>query len=133
MSVDTTFTVRHPYVGEVPIELMTGFEAFSIDSEWQWVLVENGKIKAQMLCANAHGLLIIIRLTSLPDVSKGWLVRMFREVMRDARENGCIGYATFLADDNPKELKLMRIVQKSGGFLLPKSGAWAAGSTEVKY
>lgn len=133
MNVDAAITVRHPYVGEVPAELITGFESLVLDREWQWVLVHEGKVKAQMLCANAHGLLLIMRLTALPDAPPGWLVRFFREVMRDARANGCIGFTTFLSDQNPQEVKLMRIVQRLGGVMYPQTGAWVAGSTEIGY
>jgi hypothetical protein len=125
--------VRHPYVNEVPSELIAGFEALPIDPEWQWVLVADGRVVAQMLCARMHGLLAILRLTAFPDAPRGWAVKIFRGVMADVRTQGIIGYMTFLSDSNPQERKLMRIVQKSGGMLLPASGAWAFGSTEVRY
>jgi hypothetical protein len=127
-----TIDVRHPYVGEVPEELMAGFEAFKIDQEWQWVLVHEGKVKAQLLGANAHGVLIILRLTATKDAPHGWAVKMFRAVMRECKENGVIGFTTFLDDRQKPEVKLMKIVQRFG-YLLPASGAWAAGSTEVRY
>lgn len=125
--------VRHPYVGEVPAELVLGFEALPIEAEFQWVLVVDGKIKAQMLCGAMHGLLFIVRLTALPDAPKSWAVTLFRKVLADAKAQGIIGYVSFLSDSNPQEVKLMRIVQKSGGMLLPVSGAWGFGSVEVKY
>lgn len=133
MSVDTSITVRHPYVGEVPAELMTGFEVLPVDREWQWVLVHEGKVKAQMLTINAHGLLFIMRLVALPDAPHGWAIKLFRQVMREAKDLGLIGFMTFLADQNSQEVKLMKIVQRLGGILIPQSGVWAAGSTEVSY
>lgn len=125
--------VRHPYLNEVPEELLRGFEAFKIDAEWQWVLVADGKVKAQMLCMNAHGILFILRLTALPDAPGGWAMILFRRVFREAKERGILGYATFLTDANSQERRLMTIVQRAGGCLLPASGAWAFGSVEVKY
>lgn len=133
MAIDTQIEVRHPYVGEVPPALMVGFEAFTIDREWQWVAVHEGQVKAQLLAVNAHGLLLMLRLTALPDAPRGWAVRLFREVMKDARALGCIGFTTFLSDQNPQEVKLMKIVQRLGGYFEPQSGAWVAGSTEIKY
>ena len=134
MRVDAPVTVRHPYVGEVPPELMVGFEAFSIDPQWQWVAVVDGQIKAQVLCANAHGLLFILRLTALPDAPRGcWLIGLLREVLREAKAQGCLGYVTFLSDQNPHEAQLLRIVQRIGGMLMPQSGAWAFGSVETRY
>lgn len=126
-------TVRHPYVGEVPEELLVGFEAFKINPEWQWVLEIGGKVEAQMLCANAHGMLIIMRLTAFEGLPPGWLVKFLRGVLRDAKASGVLGYVTFLSDQNPAELKLMRIVQRSGGMLMPQSGAWAFGKVETRY
>jgi hypothetical protein len=125
--------VRHPVAGEVPAELIAGFEALPIDLEWQWVLIVDGGVEAQMLCAPMHGLLAILRLTAFPSTPAAWLVRFLRSVLADSHARGMIGYVTFLSDANPMELKLMRIVQRSGGMLLPSSGAWAFGSTEVRY
>jgi hypothetical protein len=125
-------SVRHPYVGEVPEELIVGFEALKIDQEWQWVAVYDGKVVAQMLCAPMHGLLGIMRLTAFSDAPKGWALRLFREALGEAKEAGMLGYMTFLSDRNPQEQKLMRIIQKQG-MLIPASGAWGFGSTEVKY
>jgi len=125
--------VRHPYVNEVPPELMTGFESLPIDPEWQWVLTVDGRIRAQMLCASAHGMLLILRVKAMPDAPAAWLVCFMRRVLADARALGMIGYVSFLSDRNPQEVKLMRIVQRAGGLLLPQSGAMVAGSLEVGY
>jgi hypothetical protein len=133
MTPTTHIEVRHAYVGEVPSELIVGFEALRIDPEWQWVLVVNGKVMAQMLCANMHGLLAILRLTALPGAPSAWAVTLFRRAMAEARKSGAIGYVTFLSDARAQERKLMRIVQRSGGMLLPATGAWAFGSTEIRY
>ena len=129
----STTTIRHPYAGEVPEALMIGFESFKIDPEWQWILIVGGEVKAQLLGVNAHGVLIILRLAALPNTPHGWAVRMFREVMRECKKNGLIGFTSFLDDRQPAERKLMRIVQRLGGYLLPATGAWAAGSTEIRY
>lgn len=134
MPVDTKISVRHPYGGEVvPAELIQGFEAYKIDPDWQWILVVDGMVKAQMLCANAHGILMILRLTAQSDAPYGWAVKLFRQVMKDAKFAGCIGFMTFLADQNPAEVQLMRIVQRLDGYLLPQSGAWAAASVDIAY
>ena len=135
MSDRTTHTVevRHPYVGEVPAELMGGFEAFRIDPEWQWVLVSDGKIKAQMLCADTHGVLTIMRLSALPDAPHGWGVKLFRGVFAECKKLGLLGYITFLADDQRAERRLMSIVARSGGYLKPTSGVWAAGRFYIGY
>ena len=125
--------VRHPYVGEVPAELIAGFETFKIDPEWQWVLVSDGKIKAQMLCVNAHGVLMILRLTALPDAPRGWALALFRKVLKECQEQEMLGYMTFLEDGKKAERRLMTIISRAGGYLKPWSGVWAVGRFETGY
>jgi len=129
----TEVQIRHPYVGEVPLELIVGFEAFKIDPEWQWVLVVDGKIKAQLLGANTHGVLTILRISSLPDAPNGWALTLCRKVLSDCKELGLIGFMTFLSDNRKTERRLMTIVQRMGGYLVPVSGAWATARLETRY
>lgn len=133
MKREGSIEVRHPYVNEVPEELMHGFEIFRIDPEWQWVLVVDDKVVAQMLCVDLHGMLGIVRLTAVSGAPSFWLVRFLRGVLTEAKSLGLSGYLSFLSDQNPQERKLMRIVQRSGGILLPSSGVWACGGLEVGY
>lgn len=128
-----TIEVRHPYVGEVPAELIQGFEAYKIDPEWQWVVVYEGHVVAQLLATNAHGLLHILRITSLPVAPRGWAVALFRRVLDDCLKLKMIGYLTFLGDATRAERRLMRIVSRQGGYLVPVSGVWAAGRLENHY
>lgn len=128
-----TIDVRHPYVNEVPPELLVGFEAFKIDPEWQWVLVVDGKIMAQLLGANTHGVLTIMRLSGLPDAPQGWALMLCRRALKDSAAQGLIGFMTFLSDNRKAERRLMRIVHRMGGYLIPVSGVWAAGRLETRY
>jgi hypothetical protein len=118
-------------VGEVPAELMHGYEAFPIDQQWQWVAVVDGRIVGQLLGANMHGLLFILRLTMLADAPPSCLLCLLRQAFRDAEAQGCMAYMTFLSDQQPAEVKLMRIVQRHNGYLESFSGAVAAGRLEV--
>lgn len=118
---------------EVPAELMVGLEPFQIVELWQWVVLDDNKIVAQVLTAPAHGVLILLRMMSLPEAPKGWLVLALRRILTNAKALGLIGYMVLLQDSKPQEVKMMRIVQKSGGMLLPFSGVIAVGSSEVKY
>ena len=133
MRVDALVTVRHPYVGEVPPELMRGFEAWKIDPEWQWVAVSEGNVVAQLLTAPMHGMLYLMRLTALPGAPHGWAVRLFRQMLRDGRERGLIGYFVLLQDNSPGQRRMMRIVQRHAGYLEPVTGVLAAGRLEVTY
>lgn len=125
--------VRHPYVNEVPAELLAGIEAFKIDPEWQWCLTVDGKIVAQILCANAHGVLMILRLTALKDAPHGWALTMFRRVFKDCSDLGLIGYITMLADSKRPECRLMTMIARSGGYLTPFTGVMAAGRFDIGY
>ena len=125
--------VRHPYVGEVPAELLGGSVGFKIDQEWQWVLAVDGKVVAQMLCANTHGVLTIMQLSSLPSAPYGWAVVMIRRVFKECHALGLIGYMAFLSDNRKAERRLMTIVSRAGGYLVPTSGAWAAGRLDTRY
>src|ERR1700691_2852345 len=125
--------VRHPYVGEVPQELLVGFEAFKIDPEWQCVLVADGKVVAQALGANTHGVLTIMRISCLPEAPTAWALVLMRQVLKDCRELGLIGFMTFLADNRKAERRLMTIISRTGGYLVPSAGVWAAGRLETRY
>lgn len=118
---------------EIPAELMTGLEAFHIVSDWHWVILHEDKIVAQVLTAPAHGLLLLLRMMSVPDAPASWLVLALRRILADARARGLFGYLILLQDSKPKEAKMMRLTQLGGGMLLPFSGALAFGSTEFKY
>lgn len=129
----TSIDVRHPYVGEVPEELIVGFETRRIDPEWQWVLVEDDKVKAQLLCCNAHGVLMMLRITALPDAPEGWALKLFRKVLSDCADQGMLGYMTFLSDATKPERRLLTIAARQGAYVVPVSGSWIAGRMENGY
>jgi len=110
---------------------MTGFEALQIELEWQWVAVHDGRVVAQLLAAHAHQLLLILRLTALPDAPPGTVLRLLRGVMREAKARGLVAYLTFLSDQTGAEVKLMRIIQRHDGYFQPFTGVVAAGRVEV--
>ena len=126
--------IRPRYPGEeIPAELMTGLEAFSIVEDWQWLVIHENKIVAQILTVPAHGLLVFIRMMSLPGAPPLWLLLALRRILADARARGLFGYLIMLEDSRAKEAKMMRLCQHGGGMLRPFSGALAFGSTEFKY
>lgn len=118
---------------KLPSELMDGMEPYTIDPEWQWVAEYDGKIVGQILACYAHGVPIIIRITSTKDAPKSWAVVALRQMLKDCRARGCVAFMTMLEDSKPQEVKLMRIVQKLGGYVKPFYGAIVAGSTDLKY
>lgn len=131
--IDTSIIVRHPKADEVPAELMIGFEAWKIDPEWQWVLEADGKIVAQLLTANMHGMLYLLRITALPSAPNGWTVALLRHMLREGKRLGLIGYMVLLQDDSKACRRMMRIIHRAGGFLEPICGVLAVGRLEVGY
>ena len=118
----------------VPEKLMEGnLEALKLDYNWQWVVEHEGEIVAQVLCSPCHGLIHILRISSMPEAPHGWAVVALRRVLSDAKARGMIGFMTLLADKQPAEVKLMKIIQRQGGQLVPFYGALAFGSTENGY
>lgn len=112
---------------------MKGFQVWDIDPKWQWVAVHNGRVVAQLLTAPMHGVLYLMRLTALPEAPKMWAVKLFRQMLREGRELGMIGYMVMLEDSTPAQLQLMRIVQRHAGYLEPFTGVIAAGRLESTY
>jgi hypothetical protein len=126
--------IRPRLPGEpIPEELMAGLEYFQIVESWQWLVLHQDKIVAQILTAPMHGVLLLLRMMSLPEAPHGWLVLALRRIMADAKAKGLFGAVVLLDDRRPQEVKMMRIAQRSGGMLLPYCGALAVGSTDWKY
>lgn len=117
----------------LPSSLMDGMEPYTIDPEWQWIVEYDGEIVAQILACYAHGVPLILRITATKNAPKSWAVVALRQMLRDCRERGCVGFMTMLEDSKPQEVKLMRIVQKLGGYVRPFYGAIVAGSTDMRY
>lgn len=106
----------------------TGFEALELDPDWVWVVEHRSRRVAILFTANAHGLLILLRIGATRNAPRTWPMILFPQVFATAKARGCKGYYTFLDDRQEAEVKLMRIVLRSGGQLLPASGAWAMNS-----
>lgn len=106
----------------------TGFEGLPLQPEWVWIVEYRGRKVAVLFTTNAHGLLILLRMAATQGAPKTWPMVLLPQVFAIAKARGCKGYYTFLDDRQPAEVKLMRIVIKTDGGLLPASGAWAVGS-----
>jgi hypothetical protein len=106
----------------------TGFEEMPLNPRWIWVLERRGRIVAMAITINAHGFLILLRTGATPKAPPHWPLVLFPQVFAEAKARGCKGYYTFLDDRQPAEVKLMRIVLRIEGALLPAYGAWAVGS-----
>lgn len=133
--ITQTITVRNRFPGEeIPEGLIDdSLRPLLIDPDWQWLVEADGKIVAQVLACNAHGLLMFLRITATTDAPKMWAVVALRQILAECRTRGCFGFMAMLEDKRPQEVKLMRIVQKLGGYIAPFYGSIVAGGTEIGY
>lgn len=106
----------------------TGFEDLTLNPRWVWIVEHKGRPVVILITINAHGLLILLRIGAIPEAPLHWPLVLFPQVFAEAKARGCKGYYTFLDDRQPTEVKLMRIVLRTEGALLPAYGAWAVGS-----
>jgi hypothetical protein len=111
--------------------------------EWVWV-VEPVSILgpfdpvqpqpfALIVCSFAHGWLVlwrILALSPLPSaIPLNWFLEALPQVFAAARQRGCVGFLTLLADNRPEEVKMARIIQRmAGAMIMPFQGSLGAGS-----
>jgi hypothetical protein len=110
--------------------------------EWVWV-VEPVSILgpfdpvppqpfALVVCSFAHGWLVLWRvlaLSPLPSAkSLNWFLEAIPQVFAEARQRGCVGFLTLLADNQPAEAKMARIITRlAKGGIVPFQGSLGAG------
>lgn len=130
----TKLTIRHPRPEEtLPPELVDAYDLlYGTDCDWIWLAEYEDKVVGRILTHNMNGILLILRMNATTDAPKSWAVVTLRYLLREAGDRGMLGFLTMLQDTKPQEVKLMRIVQRNGGVLLPFSGALAFGKLEVR-
>ena len=113
--------------------------------EWVWV-VERAALPSPLgpfgppppapfaivVCSFAHGWLVLWRLLSIsplpPGIPLNWFKEALPQVFAEARQRGCVGFLTFLADNRPAEAKMARIIARlAGGTVLPFQGSMGVG------
>ncbi len=107
-----------------------GFEQLPLDPDLTWVAIRNGAVVGVLACGSISLLLILCRIAVTEDASPITPMLLCKRAFTAARRRGFLGYVTFLSDSAAAESHLMRIVQRSGGNLIPQSGAWAFGDFE---
>lgn len=106
-----------------------GFEHLPLEAEWCWIAEIDQQPSAVLIGGQAHGLFLLFRLivvapsSSIPSLP----LLLLRRAFRDAKERGCLGFLTVLDDAKPAEVKLMRLILRQGGSLIPHNGAYGAG------
>jgi len=88
---------------------------------------------ALIVTSFAHGWLVLWRvlaISPLPsNVPLNWFLEALPQVFAEARVRGCVGFLTLLADNQPAEVKMARIIAGlPGSAILPFQGSIGAGS-----
>jgi hypothetical protein len=100
-----------------------------LDPNWSWVVTpkDNDLPIALIVGSFAHGWLVLWRVLVVKprpkNVAAHWFLEAMPKVFDNARESGCVGILTFLADDKLQEVKLARLLLRTGGKLLPFKGS----------
>lgn len=97
------------------------------DPRYTWVAIRDAEIVGVLIAGELQRMLLLIRIAATPSAPPTTSMLLLRRAFSDARRRGLLGYLTFLSDSAAAEVKLMRIVQRGHGSLLPSSGVWAYG------
>ena len=112
-----------------------------LDPAWTWVvepvspLVPFGpppRPFALLVTSFAGGWIVLWRLLAVSPLPPGmpltWFLEAFPQVSAEARQRGCVGFMTLLADNRPEEVKMARIIAgMPGAALMPFQGSIGAG------
>jgi hypothetical protein len=102
--------------------------------EWVWVVETIGQVApfALVVASFCHGWLVLWRILAIsplpPGIPLNWFKEALPQVFAEARQRGCVGFLTFLADNRPAEAKMARIIARlAGGTVLPFQGSMGVG------
>ena len=125
---------------DLPAELRNTGMAYLIP-EWVW-LVEPASLLgpfapsapfAIIVASQAHSWAVLWRILALsplpPGIPLNWFLEAIPQVFAAARQRGCVGFLTLLADNRPEEVKMARIIQRlDGAKILPFQGSMGVGT-----
>jgi len=108
--------------------------------EWVWVVEPAGPLGpvalpapfAIVVASFCHGFLVLWRVIDIsplpPGIPLNWFKEAMSQIFAEARQRGCVGFLTFLADNRPAEAKMARIIARlAGGTVLPFQGSMGVG------
>ena len=111
--------------------------------EWVWVVEPVSVLGpfdpiqpqpfALIVTSFSHGWLVLWRVLALsplpPAIPLNWFLEAIPQVFAAARQRGCVGFLTLLADNRPEEVKMARIIQRlDGAKILPFQGSMGVGT-----
>lgn len=137
--------VRNLRLGEqetLPAALLDTGMPFLVP-EWVWVVEPVSVLGpfdpvppqpfALVVTSFSHGWLVLWRVLALsplpPTIPLNWFLEAIPQVFAAARQRGCVGFLTLLADNRPEEVKMARIIQRlDGAKILPFQGSMGVGT-----
>ena len=112
-----------------------------LDPQWAWVVEPVSPLGpfapalppfAIVVTSFSHGWLVLWRLIAVsplpPGIPLNWFLEAIPQVFAAARQRGCVGFLTLLADNQPAEVKMARIITRlAKGGIVPFQGSLGAG------
>lgn len=110
----------------IPSSLSLGFDL--LDPDWAWVAVVDSTVRAALLAAPCHGVVMVVRLVVEPGY--GWaLPRLLRAFIRDAVRRGYAGYVCSLDKERKEEAKILKALKRAGKVVEWPMPQWMVGGT----
>jgi hypothetical protein len=99
----------------LPSVVVTGFEQLPIDESWCWHAIHEGTIIGTLVCAPAHGVVLLLRLAIHPSAPKHAFRALLRTMFRDTHARGYVGYIALLGPTREREGRMLKILRHIGG------------------
>jgi hypothetical protein len=126
--------VRNLLPGEVlPSVVMTGFEQMPVDNDWCWHAIIDDVIVGTLICAPAHGAVVLLRLVVSKDAPVNTFRTLVRTMFRDVHGRGYHGYIALIGPMRPAEGHMMKILRKMGGTQLTEPTVLVYGQSPEFY
>ena len=131
--------LREGEEADLPAELRDTGMVYLIPA-WTWLVEPASPLGpfappapfAIIVASQAHSWIVLWRVIALsplpPVIPLNWFLEAIPQVFAAARQRGCVGFLTLLADNRPEEVKMARIVSRlAKGGIMPFQGSIAAG------
>jgi hypothetical protein len=111
--------------------VVTGFEQLPMDNDWCWHAIMDDVIVGSLICAPAHGAVILLRLV-IHQSAPVWTFRsIVRTMFAETRARGYAGYIALIGPMRPKELRMMNILRRIGGAQMTEPTVLVYGESPV--
>jgi hypothetical protein len=95
--------------------VVTSFEQLPVDNDWCWHAIMDDVIVGTLICAPAHGAVILMRMVIHESAPVNTLRALVRTMFRDTRSRGFRGYIALIGPMRPAEGRMMKMLRRIGG------------------